>query len=154
MEKVNFRNSTNFNIKIFSEGKGLPLYPSQEDWLVFSAGLLDIEIHSRMYFYQKRKEKFQIEIKEGHNFIEVFLDEMYFKYSRKFRFPIFWIFVLINAINQDESSFFLRVYNFKLFGFSWGVYLLFILSIIDVYFLIKAFKCFKELEHVFIVENN
>lgn len=31
MEKVIFRNNTNFNLKIFSQGKELPLFPSQEE---------------------------------------------------------------------------------------------------------------------------
>lgn len=158
MEKVTFRNCTKSSLKVFFQGKELPLlYSGHEDWLTFPIGIQQIEIQVRLFFGWKRKEVHTIEVKDGNNLVEVYMDkyvQRYLSIASLLAFFVVSVLPMVTFIfNLSTYIIFPTLNDLKLFNFHWSFINWLLGIIIYLFIFIKGFRRYKSLEHVFIVEK-
>ncbi len=158
MEKVTFRNCTKSSLKVFFQGKELPLlYSGHEDWLILPLGNQQIEIQGRLFFWRKRKEMHTIDVKEGNHVMAVYMDKYVQRYLSIASLLAFFVISVLPLgtfiFNFSSYIIFPTLNDLKLFNFHWSFINWLLGNIFYVFFFIKGFRRYKSLEHVFIVDK-
>ena len=76
MEKVYFQNYTKLQINVCTEGREIQLGPECEEWLTLPVGPLNVTLAAYLVGFKKKRETFQIHIKEGTNYVDILMDEV------------------------------------------------------------------------------
>jgi hypothetical protein len=76
MEKVYFQNYTSQQINLYIDNREISLAPQSEEWTILPLGPANIILASYIVGFKKKRETFQIHIKEGTNYVDILMDEV------------------------------------------------------------------------------
>jgi hypothetical protein len=157
MEKVYFQNYTKLQINVCTEGREIQLGPECEEWLTLPVGPLNVTLAAYLVGFKKKRETFQIEIKEGTNYVDILMDEEVQKNSPyqnrtvNFSFLIFSISTIISSyLNTPLPLFDLNFFTFNTFHLNMSLLLsILITGVIQAY---KRSRRMKQLSTVFVLD--
>lgn len=157
MEKVYFQNCTKLQISLNLDNREMKIAPLCEEWLILPVGSVNVVLTSFIVGFKKKRETFQIEIKEGINYVDILMDKEVQKNSPyqnravNFSFLIFSISTIISSyLNTPLPLFDLIFFTFNTFHLNMSLLLsILITSVIQAY---KRSRRIKQLSTVFVLD--
>lgn len=105
MEKVYFQNCTKLQISLIVDNREIKIAPLCEEWLILPVGSVNVVLTSFIVGFKKKRETFQIEIKEGTNYVDILMDREVQKYSPRptnLLTIIFLLYVIPSFMNEHK----------------------------------------------------
>jgi hypothetical protein len=153
MEKVYFLNYTKQQINVSTEGREIQLGPQCEEWLTLPVGPVNVTLAFYLVGFKKKRESFQIEIKEGTNYVDILMDEEVQKYSPRptnLLTIIFLLNVIPSFVNEHKPLIDLRIFVFDTFHLSLSIAIMMVFSQFNSN--MKARRRIKQLSTVFVLD--
>ncbi|MHA8067055.1 hypothetical protein V7S76_10280 [Aquirufa sp. ROCK2-A2] len=153
MEKVYFQNYTTQQINLNIDNREIHLAPQFEEWTILPQGPTNIILTSYLGGFKKKRETFQIEIKEGTNYVDILMDEEVQKYSPRptnLLTIIFLLNVIPSFVNEHKPLIDMRFFVFDTFHLSLSIAVMMAFSQLNSN--LKAQRRIQQLSTVFVLD--